>query len=155
MKTYAGKLIARDLKFAIVVARFNEALSARLLDGALDTLKRHDAKEEDIDVAWVPGSFEIPLVAKEFAESKRYDAVVCLGVVIRGETPHFEYVAGEVSKGIARINLETGVPTAYGIVTADTMEQAMERSGTKAGNRGARAALSAIEMANLLKVIKD
>jgi 6,7-dimethyl-8-ribityllumazine synthase len=155
MRTLEGKLIARDLKFAIVVSRFNEALSVRLYYGALDTLKRHDAKEEDIDVAWVPGAFELPLVAKRFAESRRYDAVVCLGVVIRGETPHFEYVASEVSKGIAKINLETGVPTTFGIITADTIEQAIERAGTKAGNRGARAALSAIEMVNLLKMIGD
>lgn len=151
MKTYQGKLLAKGLKFAIVVSRFNEALSSRLLEGALDTLRRHDASEEGIAVAWVPGSFEIPLVARRFALSGNYDAVICLGVVIRGETPHFDYVAAEASKGVAQVSLETGVPLAFGIITADTVEQAVERAGGKAGNRGARAASSAIEMANLLK----
>lgn len=154
MKTYQGKLLAKGLKFAIVVSRFNEALSTKLLDGALDTLRRHDGSDDDIAVAWVPGSFEIPLVAKALAQSGQYDAVICLGVVIRGETPHFDYVAQGASRGIAKVSLETGVPISFGIITADTVEQAVERAGGKAGNRGARAASSAIEMANLLKVCK-
>lgn len=151
MKTFQGKLVAKGLKFAIVVSRFNEALSTRLLEGALDTLRRHDASDDDIAVAWVPGSFEIPLVAKKLAQSGTYDAVICLGVVIRGETPHFEYVAQGASRGIAKVSLKTDVPVSLGIITADTVEQAVERAGGKAGNRGARAASSAIEMVNLLK----
>lgn len=154
MKKYEGKLVAKGLKFAIVVSRFNEALSARLLEGALDTLRRHDAADADISVAWVPGSFEIPPVAKRLAGSGDFDAVICLGVVIRGETPHFEYVAGQAAKGVAEAGFETGVPVAFGVVTADTPEQASERAGGKAGNRGSRAAASAIEMANLLKSLK-
>ncbi len=155
MGTYEGHLVATGLKFAIVVARFNEFISTRLLDGALDALKRHDADMENVDVAWVPGSFEIPLTAAKLAESGRYDAVICLGAVIRGSTPHFEYVAAEVSKGIARVNLDKGVPAVFGVITADTIEQAVERAGAKQGNKGWQAALSAVEMANLLKSISS
>ncbi|MBN2027826.1 MAG: 6,7-dimethyl-8-ribityllumazine synthase [Actinobacteria bacterium] len=154
MPTYEGHLLATGLKFAIVVSRFNEFISTRLLDGAMDALKRHDAEMASVDVAWVPGSFEIPLVADRLAESGRYDAVICLGAVIRGSTPHFEYVAAEVSKGIARVNLDKGVPAVFGIITADTIEQAVERAGAKQGNKGWQAALTAVEMANLLKEIK-
>lgn len=151
MPTYEGHLVATGLKFAIVVSRFNEFISTRLLDGAMDALKRHDMDMASVDVAWVPGSFEIPLVASKLAASGRYDAVICLGAVIRGSTPHFDYVASEVSKGIARVNLDKGVPTVFGIITADTIEQAVERAGAKQGNKGWQAALSAVEMANLLK----
>lgn len=150
-KVHQGELIARELKFAMVVSRFNEFISRRLLEGAEDALIRHGASEDDIEVFWVPGSFEIPLVALKVASSKKYDAVICLGAVIRGDTPHFEYVAGEAARGVARVNLTTGVPTIFGVLTADTLEQAIERAGSKAGNRGAQAARSAIEMANLLK----
>ena len=151
MANYEGHLVASGLSFAIVVSRFNEFISTRLLDGAMDALKRHDADMERVDVAWVPGSFEIPLVASRLAASGRYDAIICLGAVIRGSTPHFEYVAAEVSKGIARVNLEKEVPTAFGIITADSIEQAVERAGAKQGNKGWQAALSAVEMANLMK----
>ncbi len=154
MAVFEGHLIATGLKFAIVVSRFNEFISTRLLDGALDALKRHDADMENVDVAWVPGSFEIPLVASKLAGSGKYDAVICLGAVIRGSTPHFEYVASEVSKGIARVNLDQGVPTVFGIITADTIEQAVERAGAKQGNKGWQAALTAVEMGNLLKALK-
>ena len=151
MATYEGHLVAKGLKFAVVVSRFNEFISTRLLDGAMDALKRHDADMKSVDVAWVPGSFEIPLTAAKLAESGQYDAVICLGAVIRGSTPHFEYVAAEVSKGIARVTLEKGVPAAFGVITADTIEQAVERAGAKQGNKGWQAALTAVEMANLLK----
>lgn len=151
MTTYEGNLVASGLKFGIVVARFNELLSSRLLSGAMDALVRHGAEESDVDVAWVPGAFEIPLVASKMAASGRYDAVIALGVVIRGGTPHFDYVAAEVSKGIAKIGLDSGVPVMFGIITADTIEQAVERAGTKQGNKGWAAAESAIEMANLAK----
>ncbi|MBU1672212.1 MAG: 6,7-dimethyl-8-ribityllumazine synthase [Actinobacteria bacterium] len=150
MSTYEGNLVARGLKFGIVASRFNEFISKNLVSGALDALKRHEASDENIDVAWVPGSFEIPLVAKRMAGSGKYDAVICLGAVIRGNTPHFDYVAAEVSKGIARVGLDTGVPVAFGVITADTLEQAVDRAGAKAGNKGWQAALSAIEMANLM-----
>ncbi len=153
MKSYEGSLIAKDLKFSLVVSRFNDFFSKRLLEGALDCIKRHGGKEENLDIVWTPGSYEIPLVAKKLADSGRYDAVIALGAIIRGETPHFEYVASETAKGIARVSLETGVPVSFGIVTADTLEQAIERAGTKSGNKGFQAALSAIEMANLLKSI--
>lgn len=149
MSTYEGNLIASGLKFGIVVARFNELLSTRLLSGAKDALVRHGAAEEDIDVAWVPGAFEIPLVTAQLAGSERYDAVVALGVVIRGGTPHFEYVASEVAKGVAKVTLDTRVPVTFGVITADTIEQAVERAGTKSGNKGWEAAEAAIEMANL------
>ena len=151
MSTYEGKLLAEGLHFAIVASRFNELIVRRLLGGALDALKRHGADEAEIDVAWVPGGFELPLVAGKLADSGKYDAVICLGAIIRGATPHFEYVAAEASKGIAQVALRTGMPVIYGVVTADTIEQAIERAGTKAGNRGADAAMAAIEMANLLR----
>ncbi|HEY5527123.1 MAG TPA: 6,7-dimethyl-8-ribityllumazine synthase [Candidatus Anoxymicrobiaceae bacterium] len=153
MSTFEGQLVARDYKFGIVVSRFNEFISKSLLAGAMDSLKRHEAAAENVDVAWVPGSFEIPLVASKLAASGKYDAVICLGAVIRGNTPHFDYVAAEVSKGIARVGLDTGVPVAFGIITADTLEQAVDRAGAKAGNKGWQAALTAIEMANLLSTM--
>jgi len=152
-KRYVGKLIGEGLKFGVVVARFNEFITSKLLDGAQDTLTRHGVKEADIDVAWTPGSFEIPLIAKKMAESGRYDAIICLGAVIRGGTPHFDYIAAEVSKGIASVSLGTGLPVILGVITADTLEQAIERAGTKSGNYGSQAALHAIEMANLGKAI--
>jgi len=146
---YEGELSAQGLRFAIVVSRFNGAITQRLLEGAQDALRRHGAG--DVDVAWVPGSFEIPLAARRLAQSGRYQAIICLGAVIRGETPHFEYVANAVSQGVARVGLETGVPTIFGVITADTVEQALDRAGLKAGNKGYDAALAAIEMANLLR----
>jgi len=149
LKTFEGKLVARDYRFAIVVSRFNEFISGHLLSGALDCLKRHEAEEGNIEIIWVPGSFEMPLGAKKAAGSGRYDAVICLGAVIRGSTPHFEYVASEVAKGIASVGLETGTPVIFGVVTSDTLEQAIERAGSKAGNKGWQAAASAIEMADL------
>jgi 6,7-dimethyl-8-ribityllumazine synthase len=149
-KTIEGFLSGEKKKFAIVVSRFNELISNKLLEGALDCLKRHETEDSGITVIWVPGSFEIPLVAQKTAQTKKYNAVICLGAVIRGATPHFDYVAAEVSKGIAHANLETGVPVIFGIITSDTIEQAIERAGTKAGNKGWDAALSAIEMADLL-----
>jgi 6,7-dimethyl-8-ribityllumazine synthase len=152
-KLYEGSLVGKGLKFGIVVSRFNEFITNKLLSGAQDALKRHDVAEEDVDIAWVPGAFEIPVVARKMAQSNKYNAVICLGAVVRGSTPHFEYVASEVSKGIAKIGLETGLPVTYGVVTADTLEQAIERAGTKAGNRGFDAAVDAIEMANLMKNI--
>jgi 6,7-dimethyl-8-ribityllumazine synthase len=153
MKSFEGDLIGTDLKIGIVASRFNELLSTRLVDGALDALGRHDVDEEDMHVAWVPGSFEMPLVAKKMADSGAYDAVLALGVIIRGGTPHFDYVAAEASKGIAKSSLDSGVPVIFGVITADTIEQAVERAGTKSGNKGWDAALAAIEMANLLKKV--
>jgi len=153
MAVYEGMLVGRGLRVGIVVGRFNEFISGKLLEGARDALLRHEVSEDDIDVAWVPGSFEIPLVAKRLAASGRYDAVICLGAVIRGATPHFEYVSAEVSKGIANVSLETGVPVIFGVLTTDTIEQAIERAGTKAGNKGFEAAVTAIEMAQLLNAI--
>ncbi len=150
MKVYEGNLVGRGLRIAIVVSRFNEFITSKLLDGALDALRRHEVDEESIEVFWVPGAFEIPLVAKRLAQ-KEYDAVICLGAVIRGSTPHFEYVSAEVSKGIANAALETGKPIIFGVITADTVEQAVERAGTKMGNKGFAAAMSAIEMANLMR----
>ena len=148
-----GFITGRELKFAIVVSRFNEFITNKLLGGALDTLHRHETRDEDIDVAWVPGAFEIPVVAKKFAESGKYDAVICLGAVIRGSTSHYDYVCNEVSKGVAQVNMSTGVPTIFGVVTTENTEQAIERAGTKAGNKGSDAAMAAMEMANLLKKI--
>ena len=148
-----GNLTAEGLKFGIVVARFNEFITSKLLGGALDTLHRHAAKDDDVDVAWVPGAFEIPLAAKKMAESGRYDAVICLGAVIRGSTSHYDYVCNEVSKGVAQVGMSTGVPTIFGVVTTENIEQAIERAGTKAGNKGADGAMAAMEMANLLKNI--
>lgn len=150
MRTIEGNLIASGLKFGIVMGRFNEFIGSKLLAGALDGLKRHNANEEDIDIAWVPGAFEMPLVAKKMALSGKYDSVICLGAVIRGTTPHFDYVSSEVSKGIANVSLDSDIPVIFGVLTTDTIEQAIERAGTKAGNKGYDAAISAIEMANLL-----
>lgn len=150
-KQYEGHLVAEGLRFGVVIARFNDFITAHLLSGAMDALRRHGANEDLVEVAWVPGSFEIPLVAQRMASSGRYDAIICLGAIIRGATPHFDYVAAEASKGIAKAGLDTGVPTIFGVITADTIEQAIERAGTKAGNKGWEAALSAIEMANLMR----
>lgn len=150
MKIIEGELQAKGLKFGIVVSRFNDFITTKLLDGAIDALIRHGAKEEDIDVVRVPGAFEIPLVSKKLALKGKYNAIICLGTVIRGATPHFEYVAAEVSKGIASSSLETGTPIAFGIITSDTIEQAIERAGSKAGNKGWDAALTAIEMAQVM-----
>jgi 6,7-dimethyl-8-ribityllumazine synthase len=151
MKTYEGNLIAEGLKIGIIAARFNEFITSKLVAGALDALRRHGALEADIELAWVPGAFEIPLVAQKMADSKRYDAVICLGAVIRGATPHFDLVSNEVSKGIAQVGLQTGVPIIFGVIATDSIEQAIERAGTKAGNKGFDAAMTAIETANLLK----
>lgn len=142
-----------DLRLAIVVSRFNIFITQKLLEGALDVLKRHRVREEEISIAWVPGAFEIPLVAKKLALTGKFDAIICLGAIIRGATPHFEYVASETSKGIAQVMLETGVPVIFGILTTDTIEQAIERAGTKAGNKGAEAAFTALEVVNLIKKI--
>ncbi|HGO3496457.1 TPA: 6,7-dimethyl-8-ribityllumazine synthase [Staphylococcus aureus] len=151
---FEGKLIGKDLKVAIVVSRFNDFITGRLLEGAKDTLIRHDVNEYNIDVAFVPGAFEIPLVAKKLASSGNYDAVITLGCVIRGATSHYDYVCNEVAKGVSKVNDQTNVPVIFGILTTESIEQAVERAGTKAGNKGAEAAVSAIEMANLLKSIK-
>ncbi|MCX6244017.1 MAG: 6,7-dimethyl-8-ribityllumazine synthase [Bacteroidetes bacterium] len=155
MRTIEGKLDAKGMHFGIVISRFNEFISAKLLSGCIDGLNRHGADEKNIDVVWAPGAFELPLLAKKLATSKgnRYDAIICLGAVIRGATPHFDYVAAEVSKGIAGVGLETGKPVIYGVLTTDSIEQAIERAGTKSGNKGFDAALAAIEMANLFKNI--
>ena len=155
MNTYEGIISGKKLKIAIVVARFNEFITSKLLSGALDALKRHETPEENIYVAWVPGCFEIPLVAKKLASTKNFDAVICLGAVIRGATNHYDYVCNEVSKGIAAVALQSGVPTIFGIVTTENIQQAIERAGTKSGNKGFDAAISAMEMANLLKVIPN
>ena len=153
MNTFEGKLVAEGLRFAIVVGRFNEFIGGKLLDGALDGLKRHGVKEEDIDVAWVPGAFEIPLIAKKMAKNDKYDGVICLGAVIKGSTSHYDYVCSEVSKGIASVSLETEKPVLFGVLTTNNIEQAIERAGTKAGNKGYECAVSAIEMANLIRSI--
>ena len=153
MKIHEGKLLAKGLRFGIIVSRFNDFICDRLLGGALDALKRNGAEEDAIDIFKVPGAFEIPLMAKKAAGSGRYDAVICLGAVIRGSTPHFDYVANEVSKGVATVSLETNIPVTFGVLTTDTLEQAIERAGSKAGNKGWDSALAAIEMANLLKEI--
>ena len=151
MTTFEGKLSGKGLKVGIVVGRFNEFISTRLLDGALDNLKRHEVEDGDVEIAWAPGAFELPLIAQRMAVSGRYDALICLGAVIRGGTPHFDYIAAETAKGIAKVGLDTGVPVIFGVLTTDTIEQAVERAGTKAGNKGWEAAMSAIEMANLLR----
>ena len=148
-KVVQGNLIATGRKFAIVASRFNEFITKKLVEGAEDNLTRHGADANDITLVWVPGAFELPVVAQKLAESKLYDAVLCLGAVLRGQTPHFDYVAGEAAKGIAQVGLKTGVPTIFGVVTADTLEQAIDRAGTKAGNRGADAAATAIELVSL------
>ena len=152
-KSYEGTLLGEGLKFGVVISRFNEFITARLLEGAQDALARHGVREDDVELAWTPGSFEIPLIAKKMAQTGKYSAIICLGAVVRGGTPHFEYIAAEVTKGIANVGLETGVPVIYGVVTADTLEQAIERAGTKLGNAGFQAAVSAIEMANLMRAI--
>lgn len=154
-KVIQGDLTAKGLKFGIVAARFNDFITARLLDGAMDALMRHGAAEGDIEVIKVPGSFEIPLAARVLAQSKKYNALICLGAVIRGATPHFEYVSAEVSKGVASVSMESGLPVIFGVLTTDTIEQAIERAGTKSGNKGWDAALSAIEMANLMRQISQ
>lgn len=152
-KRFEGLLLGEKLRFGVVISRFNDFITVKLLEGAQDALIRHGVNEADIDIAWVPGSFEIPLTAKKMAQSKQYDAIICLGAVIRGGTPHFDYIAAEVSKGIAKVSLDDGLPVIFGIITADTLEQAIERAGTKMGNKGAEAAEHAIEMANLFKNI--
>lgn len=152
-KILEGNLVAQGLIFGIVVARFNEFINSRLLGGALDALERHGVEKDNVTIAWVPGAYEIPLVAQKMADSKKYDAVICLGTVIRGSTPHFDYVCAEVSKGVAQVGLHTGVPTIFGVLTTETIEQAIERAGTKAGNKGFDAAVTAIEMVNLLRTI--
>lgn len=151
MKTLEGKLTAKNMKIAIVVARFNEFITSKLLSGCIDCLIRHEAADEDLTVAWVPGAFEIPMAAKKFAESGKYDAVICLGAVIRGATPHFDYVCAEASKGIAQVSMQTGVPVAFGVLTTENIQQAVERAGTKAGNKGVDCAMTAMEMVNLFK----
>lgn len=152
-KVYEGHLTGGGLRFGIVVSRFNEFITGKLLGGAQDALRRHGVEADAVDVAWCPGAFEIPLIAQRMAKSGRYDAVICLGAVIRGATPHFDYVANEVSKGVAATSLQTGVPVIFGVLTTDTIEQAIERAGTKAGNKGFEAAVTAIETANLVKAI--
>ncbi|MBR4903797.1 MAG: 6,7-dimethyl-8-ribityllumazine synthase [Selenomonadaceae bacterium] len=151
MKVYEGNINGKNLKFGIVVARFNEFITSKLLSGALDAFKRHETPEENISVAWVPGCFEIPLIAKKMASTNNFDAIICLGAVIRGATTHYDYVCNEVSKGVAQVGLQSGVPTIFGIVTTENIQQAIERAGTKSGNKGFDAAVSAMEMANLLK----
>ncbi|KAA0550329.1 6,7-dimethyl-8-ribityllumazine synthase [Bacillus sp. BGMRC 2118] len=148
-KVFEGHLVGTGLKIGVVVGRFNEFITSRLLSGAEDAFKRHGVNEDDVEVAWVPGAFEIPFIAKKMAESKKYDAVITLGTVIRGSTPHFDFVCSEVAKGVASTSMQTGVPVIFGVITTDTIEQAIERAGTKAGNKGWEAAVSAIEMANL------
>jgi 6,7-dimethyl-8-ribityllumazine synthase len=154
IKTYEGTLIGTDLRFAVVVSRFNNLVSDRLLEGALDTLRRHGVSDDRVAVAWVPGAFEIPIVAQDLAASGQYDAIICLGAVIRGETAHFDYVAGPMASGLAGIALATKVPVLFGVLTTDTVEQAVERAGSKAGNKGSDAAMAAIEMASLLKLMR-
>ena len=154
MNIYEGKVVSENIKVGIVVARFNEFITSKLLGGALDGLKRHNVSENDMDVAWVPGAFEIPLIAKKMASSGKYDAVICLGAVIRGATSHYDYVCNEVSKGIASVSLNSDIPVMFGVVTTDNIEQAIERAGTKAGNKGYDCALGAIEMVNLIRNIE-
>ena len=154
MKTLEGKLVSRDIKVGIVAARFNEFITSKLLSGAMDGLIRHEVAQEDVEVAWVPGAFEIPLIAQKTAESGKYDAVICLGAVIRGATSHYDLVCNEAAKGVAQVGLKTGVPVLFGVVTTDTIEQAIERAGTKAGNKGYDCATSAIEMVNLIRQIE-
>ena len=154
MKTLEGKLVSRDIKVGIVAARFNEFITSKLLSGAMDGLVRHEVAQEDVEVAWVPGAFEIPLIAQKMAESGKYDAVICLGAVIRGATSHYDLVCNEAAKGVAQVGLKTGVPVLFGVVTTDTIEQAIESAGTKAGNKGYDCATSAIEMVNLIRQIE-
>lgn len=154
VKKVEGNMIAKGKKFGIIVSRFNDFISKELVSGCVDTLLRHGAEEKDLQVAWVPGAFEIPLCAQRMAKDKSFDALICLGAVIRGSTPHFDYIAAEVAKGVAKVSLDSGLPVSFGVITADTIEQAVERAGTKDGNKGKDAALSAIEMANLLPQLK-
>lgn len=154
MKIYEGKLISKDIKIGIVCARFNEFITAKLLSGALDGLKRHGVKDDNIEIAWVPGAFEIPLIASKMAKNNNYDAVICLGAVIRGNTSHYDFVCSEVSKGIATVSLSSNIPVMFGILTTENIEQAIERAGTKAGNKGYDCAVSAIEMVNLIKELR-
>lgn len=154
MNVFEGNVVAKDVRIGIVAARFNEFITSKLLGGAVDALKRHEVGEDQIDVAWVPGAFEIPLIAQKMAQSKKYDAVICLGAVIRGATTHYDYVCAEVSKGIAQVSLQTGVPVMFGVLTTDNIEQAIERAGSKAGNKGFDCATGAIEMINLLRGIE-
>jgi 6,7-dimethyl-8-ribityllumazine synthase len=154
VRTIEGNLIAKGKKFGIIASRFNDFITKELVSGCLDMLTRHGVNNEDLSITWVPGAFEVPLLAQRLAKSKSYDALICLGTVIRGSTPHFEYIASEVAKGIAKVSLDTGLPVIFGIITADTIEQAVERAGTKEGNKGRDAALSAIEMVNLLTQLK-
>lgn len=154
MHAYEGKLVSENIKIGIVGARFNEFITSKLISGAMDGLLRHNVKDDDVDLAWVPGAFEIPLVAKKMAQTGRYDAIICLGAVIRGATSHYDYVCAEVSKGIASVSLEAGIPVMFGVVTTDTIEQAIERAGTKVGNKGYDCAVSAIEMVNVIKAIQ-
>ena len=154
MNIYEGKLVAGDIKIGIVASRFNEFIVSKLIGGADDALRRHDVKEENVDLAWVPGAFEIPLVASKMAQSGKYDAVLCLGAVIRGSTDHYEYVANEVTKGIAAVSLKSGVPIMFGVLTCDNLEQAIERAGSKVGNKGFEAAVSAIETINVIKSLE-
>ena len=153
MRTFEGKFDGRDIRIAIVAGRFNEFITSKLVGGALDVLKRNDVSEENIDIAWVPGAFEIPLIAKKLANTQKYDAIITLGAVIKGSTPHFDYVCAEVSKGVAQISLQSELPIIFGVLTTNNIEEAIERAGTKAGNKGADAAFSAIEMINLIKEI--
>ncbi len=154
MKTYEGKLVSQDIKIGIVAARFNEFITSKLLGGAVDALVRHEVKEDNIEVAWVPGAFEIPLIASKMANSKKYDAIICLGAVIRGSTTHYDYVCSEVSKGIANVSLNSDIPVMFGVLTTENIEQAIERAGTKAGNKGFDCAVGAIEMVNLIREIE-
>ena len=154
MKVYEGKLVSDKIRVVIIAARFNEFITSKLLSGALDTLKRHDVAEDDIEIAWVPGAFEIPLIASKMASSGKYDAVICLGAVIRGNTSHYDYVCSEVSKGIAQVSLASGIPVMFGVLTTENIEQAIERAGTKAGNKGSDCAAGAIEMVNLMREIQ-
>ena len=155
MRVLEGKVVAQGIRVGIVAARFNEFITSKLVGGALDGLKRHDVKEEDIDVAWVPGAFEIPLIASKMAKSKKYDAVICVGAVIRGSTSHYDYVCSEVSKGIANVSLNSDVPVMFGVLTTDNIEQAIERAGSKAGNKGYECATGAIEMVNLIRALES
>lgn len=155
MKTYNGNLNSKNKRYAIIVGRFNEFIGSKLLSGALDSLKRHGVKDEEVEIFWVPGAFEIPLIAKKCAKSKKFNAVICLGAVIRGATTHYEQVSNEVAKGIAQVSLETLVPVIYGVITTENIEQAIERAGTKAGNKGFDAATCAIEMANLVEELDE
>ena len=155
MRVLEGKVVAQGIRVGIVAARFNEFITSKLLGGALDGLKRHDVKEEDIDVAWVPGAFEIPLIASKMAKSKKYDAVICVGAVIRGSTSHYDYVCSEVSKGIANVSLNSDIPVMFGVLTTDNIEQAIERAGSKAGNKGYECATGAIEMVNLIRALES